>query len=461
MPTANSNSPMLKQQIGFIPALAANILNMVGVGPFLTIPLVITAMGGPQAMLGWGAGMMLALCDGLVWAELGASFPTSGGSYVYLREAYGARRWGRFMSFLFLAQTVLSAPLTAASGAVGFAEYATYLVPSLTYWQGRALAIVISALATFLLYRNIEAIGKISVLLTVLLLGTMGWIIGAGATHFQARLAFDFPAGAWHLSKSFFLGLGAATLIAMYDYSGYFNVCFIGAEVKRPSRNIPRCILISIILLGLCYSAMSFSIIGVLPWRQAAQSKAIVSDFFEHIAGRSAAHSVTVLILVAAFGSVYGVLLGYSRVPFAAALDAQFFAIFGRVHPRKGFPSFSVLALGAATAAACLLSLDALIKCLLVLQIATQFMAQCLGLLVIRRKRSDVQRPFVMPLYPIPVLIALFGWACILLSTGAAYIAGALVSIAAGGALFLVWSRKHSNWPFGPVAVDRGGAPRE
>ena len=143
------------------------------------------------------------------------------------------------MSFLFLAQVIVAAPLTAASGGVGFAEYATFLVPSLTYWQGRGIAVAVCLLATFLLYRNIREVGKISVVLTVALVATMAWIIAAGAANFHSALAFDFPAGAFHLSKSFFLGLGSATLIAMYDFSGYFNVCLIGAEVERPARNIP------------------------------------------------------------------------------------------------------------------------------------------------------------------------------------------------------------------------------
>ena len=314
-PQPTSSAPALAGQIGLIPALASNLLNMVGIGPFLTIPLVIGAMAGPQAILGWAVGSLIALCDGLVWAEFGAAMPFSGGPYVYLREAYGPRSWGRLMSFLFLAQIIVVAPLTAASGAVGFAEYSAYLRPSLTYWQGRTLAVAVCLLATFLLYRNIRDVGKISMALTAVMVCTMGWIIIAGATHFNPALAFDFPPHAFQLSRGFFLGLGAATLIAMYDFSGYFNVCLIGAEVKQPARVIPRCIVLSVVILAFCYAAMNLSIIGVIPWRQAMASRAIVSDFAMRIAGPGAAKWMTVLILVAAFGSVYSVLLGYSRVP--------------------------------------------------------------------------------------------------------------------------------------------------
>lgn len=448
MKAPHREADALTTQIGLLPALATNVLNMVGIGPFLTIPLVISAMGGPQAILGWAAGTLLALCDGLVWAEFGAAMPSSGGPYNYLREAFGSRSWGQLMSFLFLAQVIVAAPLTAASGGVGFAEYVSFLVPTLSYWQGRGVAVGVCLLATFLLYRNIREIGKISMLLTVGLVGTMLWIIGAGAMHFDFQRAFAFPPGAFAPSRQFLLGLGAATLIAMYDFSGYFTVCLIGAEVKAPERTIPRCILLSVSLLGLCYAAMNLSIIGVVPWQEAMKSHAVVSEFARRIAGSTAAQWITIMILIAAFGSVYTVLLGYSRVPYAAAIDGHFFSIFGRVHPVKRFPSFSVVTLGLASAAACLLSLDALIKSLLVIQIVTQFMAQCIGLMWMRRKRPNIRRPFRMPLYPLPAVIALCGWLLILVSSGAVFILAAALAACAAILIFLLWMRSRQEWPF-------------
>ncbi len=459
-PQPTSSAPALAGQIGLIPALASNLLNMVGIGPFLTIPLVIGAMAGPQAILGWAVGSLIALCDGLVWAEFGAAMPFSGGPYVYLREAYGRRSWGRLMSFLFLAQIIVVAPLTAASGAVGFAEYSAYLRPSLTYWQGRTLAVAVCLLATFLLYRNIRDVGKISMALTAVMICTMGWIIIAGAPHFSPALAFDFPPHALQLSRGFFLGLGAATLIAMYDFSGYFNVCLIGAEVKQPARVIPRCIVLSVVILAFCYAAMNLSIIGVIPWRQAMASRAIVSDFAMRIAGPGAAKWMTVLILVAAFGSVYSVLLGYSRVPYAAARDGEFFSIFARVHATKHFPSFSVLSMGLASAAACLISLDALIKSLLVIQILTQFIAQCVGLVLLRNHRPDIPRPFAMRLYPLPVLIAFLGWIFILVSSGGRFILVGGIALVIAIGIFLLWSRAKGGWPFRGLRGAMGTTPK-
>lgn len=423
---------------------------MVGIGPFLTIPLIIAAMGGPQAMLGWGIGAVIALCDGLVWSELGAAMPGSGGSYQYLREAFGPQTRGRLMSFLFLFQSVVATPLLTASGAVGFAEYSKFLFPALTYWQTKGVAAAVCLIATFLLYRNIKSIGKVSVGLFLVVLLTMAWIMFAGARHFNPHLAFAFPPGAFHLSPAFLTGLGAAALIAMYDYQGYFTVCLIGDEVKEPARTIPRTVLLSIVLLAFCYIGMNLSVIGVVPWREAMQSKAIVSDFIGRIYGPGLAGFSAVLIMLAAFGSVFTVLLGFTRIPYAAAREGEFFSLYGRVHP-KGFPSFSVLTMGIASAFACLFQLEDLISALLIIQILTQFMAQCWCVVLIRKYRRDIRRPFSMYLYPLPVILALAGWLFIVLSSPARFIVAGLVTVLAAAGAYFLRARSRGEWPFSYV----------
>lgn len=439
--------------MGFFPALASNMLDMVGVGPFITIPLMLAAMGGSQALLGWLVGAGVSLCDGLVWAELGAAMPDSGGSYEYLQQGYGPKRMGRLMGFLFLWQVMLAAPLTAASGAVGLADYAHYLAPSLTPGRQIVLAIGVCALATWILYRDIRSIGKISAVLWVMVMATIGIIIYGGARHFHPAIAFAFPAGAFRLTPSFFEGLGLAALISSYDFSGYFNVCLIGGEIKKPAVNIPRVIVYSIVILAVLYLAMSLAIVGVIPAAQAMNSKAIVSDFIETLYGPMAAWWVTVLVLIAAFASVFCVLLGYTRVPYAAAVEGRFFSVFGRLHPKLHFPSFSVVFMGVASAAACLLSLDALIKGLIVIQIVTQFVAQCFALMLIRRNRKDIERPFRMPLYPLPVVLALLGWLYILYESGAAYIAGGLGLVMLGAGVYFIRARRLREWPFEEVGA--------
>lgn len=439
--------------MSLFPAVASNMLTMVGVGPFLTVPLMLSAMGGPQALLGWIFGALISVCDGLVWSELGAAMPDSGGSFDYLQQAFGPKGLGRLMAFLFLWQVLLSCPLTAASGGVGFADYARYIWPQMTGAEHTLLAMAVCLAATALLYRDIRAIGKISVVLWVGLILAMGIIIWGGATHFNAHRAFAFPPGAFQLSTPFLLGLGAATLITTYDFSGYFNICLIGGEVQEPARTIPRTVLISILVLALLYLCMSLSIIGVVPWRDAMHSHAIISDFTEHIYGSGAARLMTMLILWIAFASVFCTLLGYSRVPFAAAAEGQFFSAFARLHKKRCFPAFSVIFMGLTSALACLFTLDALIRMLIVVQIVTQFAAQCIGVMVIRRKRRHIVRPFEMPLYPIPVLIALAGWIFILCCSGWIYIATGFGVTIAGAAAYLWRARRTRQWPFDRPAI--------
>ncbi len=416
------------------------MLNMVGIGPFTTIPLILTAMGGPQALLGWICGAIIALADGLVWAELGAAMPDTGGSYEYLQKAFAPSGYGRLMGFLFLWQVMLGAPLTAASGGVGFANYLHYLFPGLTHAGAILVGMSVCAASTFLLYRDIKSIGTISNILWAGLILAIGIILWGGAWHFNAGLAFSFPANAFKPSPAFFSGLGGAALLAMYDYSGYFNVCLIGGEIEKPARNIPRVVLLSIVVLAILYLLMSVSIIGVLPWQQAMHSNAVVSDYVERIYGKHFAALMTVLILWVGFASVFSVLLGYTRVPYAAAVEGHFFKPFAQLHPTRNFPAFSVLFMGVASAAMCFLPLDVLIQGLLMIQIVTWFAAQCVGVVLLRRVRSQTERPFSMPLYPLPVIVALAGWIFIFVMSGWQYMVGAFALVLAGVIAFRLFS---------------------
>ncbi len=441
-PIAGEASAGLKRGMGFFPALTSNMLNMVGIGPFVTIPLILGAMGGPQALLGWICGAIIALSDGLVWAELGAAMPDTGGSYEYLQKAFGPLGIGRLMGFLFLWQVMLAAPLTAASGGVGFADYTRYLLPSLSPIEGKLVAMGVCLFATFLLYRDIRSIGKISNVLWAGLMLAIGIILWGGLRHFNPAVAFNFPPRAFALTPAFFNGLGAAALLSMYDYSGYFNVCLIGGEVENPTRTIPRVVVLSIVILAVLYLAMSLSIIGVVPWREAVKSTSIVSAYMERLYGTHAASLMTLLILWVAFASVFCVLLGYTRVPYAAAVEGHFFKPFARLHATRNFPAFSVLFFGGASVVMCLFPLETLIKELLVIQIVTWFAAQCVGVVLIRRLRQDIARPFRMPLYPLPVVIALLGWFFIFGTSGWPYIVSSLALVFLGVVAFRVFTRE-------------------
>ena len=434
--------------MGFAGAMSANILNMVGVGPFLTIPLAIAAMGGPQAMLGWIAGALLCLCDGLVWAELGSAFPRSGGPYYYLLEAFGPRGWGRLFSFLFLWESLLIGPISIASGAVGFGDYAGFLAPHLGHRHLVLIAMALCLLSTGLLYRNIRSISRISIVVTAAVVGTCGWIVISGMLHFHAATAFSFPPHAFDPSKSFWLGLGSATLIATYDYGGYNNVCLIGEEIREPHRTIPRAVIYSIILIAALYLAMNLSILGTVPWQQGQHSTAIVADYMQTLYGRSSGILVSLLILIASWGSVFAILLGYSRVPYAAAVDGHFFKPFAHLHPTQKFPSTSLLVMGAISAIACLFSLSDLISVLIVIQTLTQFGPQCIAVMLLRRKSIAPPDSFRMPLYPLPAVIALAGWSYIVLSGNGLHILIGIAMAVTGVAVYLLQARGKQEWPF-------------
>jgi amino acid transporter len=432
--------PHLRRSFGLIEATALNMSNMVGVGPFVTIPLILSVMGGPQCMLGWLLGSLLSLCDGLVWSELAAAMPGTGGTYLYLREAFRKTTLGSILPFLFIWQFVFSAPLEIASGYIGFAQYLSYFWRSMSALDMKLAAAAVGVLVVALLYRRISAISRMTVVLWIGMLLTCGWVIASGLAHFNAARAFDFPPGAFSLTRGFALGLGGAMAIAMYDFLGYYDICYVGGEVRRPAYVIPRAILYSVIAVALIYSVMNVAIIGVVPWREAMQSKFIGSRFMETLYGPRAAGVLTVMILWTAFASVFALVLGYSRVPYAAALDGYFFRPFAKLH-EGGFPSLSLLVIGGLSIVAAFFDLEWVISALITARILVQFIGQILALDYIRRRRSDIARPFRMWMYPLPSAIALAGWSYIFFTSGWSITLFGLGVLATGVAAFALWRR--------------------
>jgi APA family basic amino acid/polyamine antiporter len=476
----DADEDKLIRGVGVSGATALNMIDMIGVGPFITMPLIIAAMGGPQAMLGWILGAVLVMCDGLVWAELGASMPHSGGPYNYLKEIYGPNKLGRLMSFLFIWQLTFSAPLSIASGGIGLAQYATYIFP----WMGSEtkvavpilgnveinsvplalFAIAALLLAIFLLYRRITLIERFSKFLWIGVVLTILWVIFAGVTHFDAKMAFDFPPDAFTLRKEFFFGLGAALLISVYDYWGYYNVNFFAGEVKEPEKTIPRAIIYSILLVSAIYIVMNISILGVIPWRDfvglaksenSGVRRYMISAFMEKLYGTTAGTIATVLIMWTAFASVFSLLLGYSRVPYAAALDGNYFKIFARLHSKHHFPYVALLTMGGIAMFFCFFRLADVIAAMVVIRILVQFLAQIVGLLILRKTRPDVPRPFRMWLYPVPAVVALIGFLYVMLMRDGfvTQLKYAAVLIVAGLIIYLVRSYKRGEYPFGSKMI--------
>ena len=424
------------------------MLEMVGVGVFITIPLLLTKANGPIALFGWILGAIVALCDGMVWAELGAAMPGTGGSYRYLSEAYGPNGLGRLMSFLFIWQVIFLAPLSVATGAIGFAEYLKYLVHNISFWEEKSIGIAACALITVLLYRDIRSVGRLSVIMWSVVLGTLAWISIAGLMNFDSHRAFDFAPGSLTPSKALFWSVGGATLIAMYDFGGYNNVCFFAGEVKRPSVTVPWSIITSVVVVATLYLTMNITIIGVVPWREAMHSTSIVSTFMERLYGLRAAQFATVLILWTTFASLFALLLGYSRVPYAAAVEGRFFRPFARLHPTGKFPTFALVFMGVSSALCCLLNLEVLINALIVIQVLVQFIAQIIAVFLIRKYRPDIQRPFKMPLFYLTGSIALAGWIYILVASGLVYILGGFLLIIIGVSMYMWRARHTGEWPF-------------
>ena len=405
-------------------------------------------MNGPWFLYAWIAGAFLSFIDAMVWSELGTAFPRAGGSYNFLKEAYGANGAGKMMSFLFVWQTMIQAPLVIASAAIGFASYFSYLVP-LTLMESKILSGSVVVLIILLLYRKIDAIGKISVFLWGGVIVTMFWIIGAGIAHGNFLQPILHINDGITINYAFASAIGFASVKTVYSYLGYYNVCHLGGEIINPSKNIPRSMFLSIAGITVLYLLMNMSVVSVIPWQQAKGSEFVLSLYMHEIAGSLAGKIVTCLILWVAFASVFSATLGYSRIPYAAAADGAFFKVFAKVHPTKHFPYVSLLALGSiAFVFSLLFRLSEVISAILAMRILIQFIGQAIGLLLLRKARPANSFPYKMPLFPIPVYIAIAIWLFILYSTGLKMAAYGFIVIGLGAIAFLLKANYNKEWPF-------------
>ena len=439
-----------RRSIGLFSATAINMTQMCGIGPFITIPLMVAAMGGPQAVVGWIAGALLAVADGMVWAELGAAMPGSGGTYVYLREAFQYRT-GKLMPFLFIWTVLLAVPLTMSTGIIGMVEYLQFFFPHLSWLMVHLISVVATGMVVLLLYRRIESIRSITIALWVIMLVAVVGVSAAGLTNFHADLAFTFPPDAF--SSHFFVGLGAGLIIGIYDYLGYFTTAYMGDELRDPGRTMPGSIIISVIAMMFVYLILNISVLGVVPWHDIVESKSIASLVVEHSWGHAAAAVMTVLIVVTAFASVFAGLLGGSRVPYQAAHEKVFLSVFGRLHAKHGFPHVALLTMGVVTAIGTFFDLQEVINMLLTASIIVQSLAQIAALVVLRRRQPGLERPYRQWLYPVPCIVALFGWIYVYVSASTLSLILSGVWILAGLAVFVVWARLNRAWPFAPLEI--------
>jgi amino acid transporter len=451
------NPAVLERRLNLLQSVSVNMSMMVGIGPFITIPTLVGTLGGPQSMIGWILGAAVALADGMVWSELAAAFPGSGGTYHFYDAIFGKARLGRLLMFVFVWQFLFSGPLEIATGAIGTANYLGYFYPTLaeTAWNWNALfprlnvpvtwgqgaAMGIMAAVTVLAYRRIAVAGRLMVVLWAGMLITVAWVILTGLAHFNPARAFDFPAGPWHLDDRTAMGLGMALSIAMYDFLGYYQICYLGDEVADPSRTIPRAIMISVITIALVYLIMNIGILGVLPWRAVVDSKHVASDLMLRVHGRWAAGLVTVMIVWTALASIFAALLGYSRIPYASARAGHFFSGFARTHATGHFPHRSLLLISAVATVSCLADLATVIAALLASRIVIQFVGQIATVIYLRARSSEPWPTYRMPLYPLPALLALAGWLFAFFTTERLAFLYGVASLVVGVAAFFLWDR--------------------
>ncbi len=442
-------APTLDRGMGLLQATATNVISMVGVGPFLTIPFMVAAMHGPHVLYAWLAGLVLALADGLVYAQLGAALPGSGGGYLYLKEAFQPFGLGRLMAFLFIFQVILVAPLSVAGGAVGFADYLKFVWTGMPRVAHHLVAAGVCVAMTALLWRNIESVGRLAVVMLVVVLATIGWVIVTGLFLFSPAQAFDFPAAAFTPDRRLLASVGAASILAMYSYGGYNQVCYIGGEIKDPTRTIPRSIVLSTCLVAALYIVMTIVIVGIIPWREVMESRTVASVFIartfsDAATGRLAGIVMTALILFVAAASLYATILGYSRIPYAAAKDGNFFRAFGHVHATKHFPDRSLAMIAVLSIPFTLFTLGQLLSWLIQLQVLLCFIWQCAAVVLLRRYRQDVPQPFTMWLYPWPAILSGALWLFIFFTGPWEGIIFSIAFLAAGIVAYALFSKTTS-----------------
>lgn len=421
--------PASNRKINLLQATAINMIDMVGIGPFLVMPFVVAQFSSGLFLWAWIFGAVTAFVDGMIWSELGARYPLAGGTYNFHRIAYG-EKGGKLMSFLFVWQTSIQAPLVVASAAIGFTQHLNYLVH--LDWIGQKL--VSGGLVLFvllLLYRKIETIGKISVAFGLIVIGTIIWIIISGLTHQQQPVKWLPDGNESFFDFAFWAAVAHGSLKTVYAYLGYYNVCHLGGEIYNPGKNIPRSIFISIAGISLLYLLMNYSVMSVIPWQSVkANDEHMVSTFMQQLFGAQAGVFVTILILCIAMSSLFAVVLGYSRVPYAAAVDGNFFSIFAKLHPTKQFPHISLLFLcGLGFVFSLLFKMSDVITAILAMRIVVQFMAQAAGVVLLRKKYGSGELPFKMWLYPLPVILSLAIWIFLFISTGWFAVWGSLIAL--------------------------------
>eukprot|EP00397_Hematodinium_sp_SG-2012_P018544 GEMP01019002.1.p1 GENE.GEMP01019002.1~~GEMP01019002.1.p1 ORF type:complete len:668 (+),score=117.72 GEMP01019002.1:271-2274(+) len=456
------------QKLTFMQALGLNTMHMFGTGPLITIPYCVASVDpiGPHAIWGYGIACVACLCDSLVWGEIGSMWPDSGGSYIYLRELFGAKTWGRLFAFMFVWQFLLSGPAEASSGFIAIAEYLAYFSPD-TVSYGYRVVISLSLLMVCLgfLVRKITDIGKATIVLWIVTILAMVYTIMAGFTDWHVS-NLRSPSGAFSSGSKVLWNLAAGTRFGVYDMTGYYDINFMGSEVVNPKRTIPYSGIITCFVVGIIYILCYLAIIGSLPMDSIIHMYAedydgvpvgIMSVFTEWRFGSPAlAYVVTLVVCVTIFGSTFAMLIGFVFVPVAAARDGYFFSFFAPKDQGEGLPLVSLGVIITLTGICCFFSLDLVIDVMTTMLCLIMFCGQSMGLMYYRYTTPKEKIPdgWKMPFYPLPCIIQFTIFFFIFITSNSAMrgtkpvLELSMLFLVLGVLMFLVRSRYHRTWPF-------------
>jgi fructoselysine transporter len=416
----------LKRELSLTHATVLNMIDMVGIGPFVALPIILIAFPGKFSLIPWLIGAALALGDGLVWSELGAAWPKAGGSYIFLQKLFRGKP-GKVMSFLYVVQTTLHTPLVITSACIGFVNYLRYF-EDLSFIQGKMVMIGIVLMIVFFLYRKVIDVGKIGIALSIIVVTLLLWTIITGAIAFDTNIYLANSATPNKLGSIWSIGFwylaGNASTKAIYSYLGYYNVCHIGSEIKNPVKNIPRSIMLSVVGIAILYISMQFVISGAVEQKViTSENVPLISMLFQKVYGTQVATIATIMLLVVAFSSLFALLLGYSRIIWAAANEGMHFKVFAHLHPTKNFPDYALLIFGGIAIIFCMIFNKAsdVFKFIVVTRIFIQFIPQSIGVILMRINKRQAELPYKMALFPFLIIISILIWLYVFISSGIQY----------------------------------------
>jgi len=456
-------------KFGFWQAFGFNTMMMFGTGPFISIPYTVSSVDppGPHALVGYSIALVACICDSLICGELGSMFPYSGGSATYLRHLYGKDSLGQLMSFMYLYQFLVAGPAEVASGFIAIAEYLVYFNSDvLGYWSRVGISLAALIVSTLLLYRSNKEIGWVSVTLAAITIAAVVLAIIFGFINFNAEF-LKVPEGAFDGKPGkVLMSLAAATRFGVYDMTGYYDVCFMGDEVKNPRTTIPYSCITTAVVIGIIYLIVYVAVLGVLDWRVFQETYTddfdgiqvgIMSLFFEEVIGKGFAQFFTVVVVITIFGSVYSMMAGFQHLLYAGAKDGFFFDVFAKRHPTKDIPHVALITLAVLSGAWCFFSLDTVIDAMTTLLVFLQFIGQAIGLLYYRYVTPKEEQPdgWRMPLYPLPVIIQIVLFFFIFITSPSWLLYGgdpildfSVIFMALGVVLFLFRAKSKKQWPF-------------